>query len=599
MVVIRCASAKPGLILIKHLSMKKSYVCFFLLFLLLAAKISAQSADYSWVSGFGSEWAGNSSSDKALDVALDESGAVYTIGYINVHGPTDTVWFGNSPVVGYGGKDIILAKLDSTGNFLWALPAGHGQDDRGLGLCTDPQGNVLVTGTYWVTCYFGNISLSGTCDHIFVAKASPSGQWLWAVTGGSDGDDHGYDLVTDPQGNIYLTGFVSNYHVQGSATATFGSLPSFSVPDSTAFIAKLSPNGVWQWVQTFGGTDGERDNGLVLDSLGNVYIVGGFYGTKVFGTDTITSINNSRDIFVVKYDASGNYQWVRTTGSALDDRANDVTIDKHSQSLYLTGEFRDHVIFGPDTINNHGGPNGRDIFVAKMTTAGNWVWAQRAGSKSGGDAGRGITINDQGNIFVTGQCKDTVHFGNDTMFVTGLDTIQAFVAGIDTLGDWKWAIQGGGTGDDRGSAIAVDEQCRIYTCGYFSPVNTFFGGIPVVTNGGRDGYVARTDGGCFMNVTGIPPGPQQEVCHPLVPSLFIPETSSLHLLQNDCVQKIQWRIYNCWGQLVFESNDAFASWDGRGLNGQTLPAGMYYYTLEGTGDQGKILAEKGCIALIR
>lgn len=539
---------------------------------------------------------GNSGSDKSLDVSLDQAGNLYTCGYYNNDGYFGSIYL--NP--GMSSKEAFITRLDANGNFIWAVSGGGYFDDRTLGLCNDPQGNVIATGTYWSNSTFGPFSLNGSADHVFVVKIDPNGNFLWATTGGSSGDDHGYDLVTDPQGNIFITGYLSNHYGPTPGTATFGTLPTFTVFDSIAFVARMSPSGVWQWVKTFGGTDVERDNDIALDSLGNVYVAGGFYGTKSFGPVSLTSTNNSRDIFVIKYDANGNFVWVTTAGDTLDDRANGITID-HEQHLYITGEFRDHVIFGDDTLNNYGGPSGRDIFVGRMDLNGNWLWAKRAGSTNGSDAGRAITVNRNGNIFVTGQCKGLVKFGNDTVFHTGSDSIQAFVAAIDSLGDWKWAMHCGGPLEDRGYGIEADSACKLYFCGYYDTPGGQFGSQSLTTYGRKDGFMARIDGGCFTYAA--PDAIEDAVadeCAPFLPSVFSPGGSGcISVLDGWCVESMKCVIFNSWGQTVYQTKDPLFCWDGRATNGNVLATGMYYYVYEGTLESGKNIVRKGKIAVIR
>jgi hypothetical protein len=539
---------------------------------------------------------GGIESDKSLDVSVDQAGNLYTSGYYNNAGFFGSIYL--NP--GTASKEAFVTRMGPSGGFVWAVSGGGYFDDRTLGLCNDPQGNVIATGTYWSNSTFGPFSLNGSADHVFVVKIDLNGNFLWATTGGSSGDDHGYDLVTDPQGNIFITGYLSNHYGPTPGTATFGTLPSFTVHDSIAFVARLSPTGVWQWVKTFGGTDVEHDNDIAIDSLGNVYVVGGFYGTKSFGPVSLTSTNNSRDIFVVKYDANGNFVWVTTTGDTLDDRANGITID-HEQHIYITGEFRDHVIFGADTLNNYGGPSGRDIFVGRMDLNGNWVWAKRAGSTSGGDAGRAITVNRNGNIFVTGQCRGLVKFGNDTIFHTGSDSIQAFVAAIDSLGDWKWALHCGGPLEDRGYGIVADSACRLYFCGYYDMPNGQFGPHSLTTNGRKDGFMARIDGGCFTYEA--PDAIEDEVadeCAPRLPSVFSPNGSGcISVLDGWCVESMKCMIFNSWGQTVYQTKDPLFCWDGTSTNGTTLATGMYYYVYEATLESGKNIVSKGKIAVIR
>ncbi len=578
-------------------NMKTSTKKLSLLSVFLFALISfsnAQNPTINWVTHCG-----NSGSDKSLDIALDQSGNIFTSGYYN-----NDAYFGSiylNPAT--AGKDAFVSKQDAAGNFIWAVPGGGYNDDRALGLCTDPQGNIIATGTYWSQITFGQFTLSGNADHSFVVKIDPNGNFIWAITGGSTGDDHCYDAVTDAQGNIFVTGFLSNHYGPVPGTAVFGNLPPININDSIAYVARISPAGVWQWVRTFGGTDVERDNDIVLDSAGNVYIAGGFYGVKPFGNFAVASTNNSRDIFVMKYDANGNFQWVTTTGSALDDRANGIAID-NQQHLYLTGEFRDHVMFGADTLNNYGGPSGRDIFVARMDLDGNWLWAKRAGSTSGGDAGRALTVNDDGNIFVTGQCRGLVKFGNDTTLQTGTDSIQAFVAAIDSLGDWKWAMQAGSPLEDRGYGVAVDDSCRLYFCGYFDLPSAQFGPQNITSYGRKDGFMARIDGGCF--VYEIPDAIEdhtQAECNPTLPNVFTPNADHVNdcISVSDawCIESMRCLFYNRWGQIVYQTTDPGFCWNGNDKDGNILQQGTYFYAYEGKLDNGKTVLRKGTITLIR
>ncbi|MFN5416921.1 MAG: hypothetical protein ACK5B9_07680, partial [Flavobacteriia bacterium] len=358
--------------------------------------------------------AGGTTSDKGNAIVTDANGFSYVTGYFN-----EAADFGafNMPLIDEHSKEVFIAKIDPLGNYVWVQRGSNHYDDRGLGICLDPMGNVYVTGTCWGGIIFGSLneynSTSWT-DQIFLLKLDNDGNFVWLRNAGNDtGDDHGYDLVSDPAGNIYVTGFVSDYCFgnNGPSVAQFGSVTlPLAYGDSLGFVAKISNDGVWQWAQSFGGVDGERDNRIAIDQANNVYVAGGYYGSKNFGSSLANS-EGGVDIFVTKYDSNGNFQYVRTTGSAYDDRANDITVDMNND-IYITGEFRDKVPFATDTINNNGGPNGRDIFVSKMDVNGNWKWATKAGSNFGDERGSGIITNNKHNIFVTGQFKGDANFGS-------------------------------------------------------------------------------------------------------------------------------------------------------------------------------------------
>ncbi len=534
--------------------MKKSYFPFIsqnairLLFIFLFLQLSFQSKAQAW------EWvvsAGGDASDKALDIDVDRYGNEYVSGYYNSGTSADDVNFGIINPNQNFGKEGFLAKIDSTGDWKWVSPAAGGWDERALGLCVDNVNDfVYVTGTAWYSTDFGSctgVIFPGGGDEIFVAKFDLTGACQWLIGAGGQNDDHGYDLVTDKQGNIYLTGFIGDTYASGGVIAHFGTIdvPIPNPGDSLGFLAKISSAGTFQWVKTFQATDGERDNRIAIDSSANIYITGGFRGVKPFGTATGTS-NGGRDIFVLKFDSSGNQLWLRTTGGTLDDRGNSVTIDIE-QDVYITGEFRDVVVFGNDTVDNDGGPNGRDIFVAKLTPGGSWVWAKKAGSTNGSDRGNRIVANKQNLLFVTGQFKGTASFGVADTLINISDSVQVYVAAIDTTGKWQWAIQGGSMVEDRGNGIAVDDECNLFTTGYYELTATF-GTQSVTASGRKEIYVAKIPGACnYMLGTG------DQTAFGNVNYYPNPSAGNLTIELGKVYQDLTIEVHNIVGQLVQRS----------------------------------------------
>lgn len=461
----------------------------------------AVSLSQSW------QWAisgGGIQSDKGTDIDIDSAGNPYVSGYYNVGQPAfTTANFGGIIPPADWGKEGFAAKVSSSGTWLWVNAAIGYYDERVLGLCTDNvNGFMYATGTTWYDINtFGSCGGTGlgSSDEIFVGKFNLNGNCQWLITAGSDGDDHGYDLATDRQGNIYLTGFLSDHYGWFGNPGYFGSITVPMNTDSIAYVTKISPTGVFQWVRTFEAIDGERDNRIAVDTSGNVYITGGFWGTKQFGLQTVTS-NGGVDIFVLKFDSNGNQLWLRTTGSTLDDRGNAITVDALTNDIYVTGEFRDEVGFDSDTVNTYGGPGGRDIFVAKIKPNGSWVWASKAGSTSGNERGNGIVINKQGNIFVTGQFNDTAKFGGNITLINP-NGLQVFAAAIDTLGKWRWALQAGGAGEERGTGITCDDSCNVYVSGFYDSNTASFGSATLGNAGAKDVFVASISNACFTYCT--------------------------------------------------------------------------------------------------
>jgi len=130
-----------------------------------------------------------------------------------------------------------------------------------------------------------------------------------------------------------------------------------------------------------------------------------------------------------------------------------------------------------------------DMFIAKMDAIGNWQWATRAGGTDN-ERGYGITIDDEGFSYVTGYFWGTSTFGPFTLTSSG--SWDIFVAKIDTAGNWEWVTQAGGSSGDKGYGITIDNSGYSYVTGYFGDTATF-GSYSITSSGGEDIFVAKID----------------------------------------------------------------------------------------------------------
>jgi len=551
--------------------------------LFICFTIVAYSQTFDWLVTGGGDL-----SDKGTTVVIDADGNSYITGYYNEEadfGPLNTGFsFEKS-------KEVFVAKLDPNGNYLWVRNGLNYYDDRGLGLCVDPSGNSYVTGTCWGGLEFGPLSVYNSTsytDQIFVTKIDPNGNIIWMKNAGVDFaavfpycDDHGLDLVSDSQGNIYVTGFLSNADFDDHPAVFDAITINVAAFDTLAYVAKLSNDGNWQWVRTFEGIVDHRDNGIGVDDENNVYVVGGFTGTKEFGTETLTS-EGEVDVFVVKYLPNGIFQWAAQAGGELKDRGNAI-VDGHDGYMYVAGEFRDVCKFGSQELNNYGGPKGRDIFAAKLTKTGEWVWASKAGSKKGSDRANSITSNYQGNIFLTGQFSSDAKFGANEIDSSG-DSVQVFISAIDTNGVWRWVKQGGGPSHDRGNGIVADDGCNLWVIGYFADTISF-DGLTEIPLKGKDIFTTKLSNVCFdYSTPPLPPAPEEpEVCILDVPNVFTPNSDGFNEIiyfTNECNVAMEAYVLNRWGDVVFKTTDPNQGWDGLKSNGDVVTDGAYFYSVK-------------------
>src|SRR5688572_21636884 len=134
----------------------------------------------------------------------------------------------------------------------------------------------------------------------------------------------------------------------------------------------------WHWVNTAGGVEWDIATDVAIDNDGNNYVVGYFQNSSLaFGPYTITNhgLGISQDLFVVKYDKSGQVLWAQGAGGPANDAAWSVAVDG-TGNCYVTGYFQsDFAVFGTDTVHKDTVNNTSDIFLVKYSPQGNVLWA--------------------------------------------------------------------------------------------------------------------------------------------------------------------------------------------------------------------------------
>jgi gliding motility-associated-like protein len=365
----------------------------------------------------------------------------------------------------------------------------------------------------------------------------------------------------------------------------------------------MDNDGNWLWVETFEGIHQHRDNAIGIDDEDNVYITGGFIATRTFGTTVLTSAGGE-DIYVVKFDGNGTMLFASQAGGVLDDRGDGITYG-HDGHMYITGEFRDHCFFDGIDLNNYGGSNGRDCFVAKITKNGDWVWAKKAGSKKGSDRGTGICANKQFNIFVSGQFRGDAKFGNlELSSDSDVDSVQFFVAAIDTAGIWRWVVDGGGPNFDRAADVACDTSCNVYFMGYFT--NTASAQTETITAfaPGKDIFVGKISDACFGYTPPVDPPEIPEdplTCELLEINVFSPNNDDINdelSFSNSCSKTGEVVIVNRWGNIVYQSSNLLENWDGKDLLGNSVNAGTYFYSIHASDELGVKETKNGFITVV-
>jgi len=289
----------------------------------------------------------------------------------------------------------------------------------------------------------------------------PGHSWLHTLSG-STGNTVPYGLASDPEGNCFVTGYFTGI-------ARFGGLSFTNAGSRSIFVAKFNRSGDLLWAQTApaASSTATNDNSgrrIALDALGNCFVAGSFSDSVAFGTNQFTS-RGAHDIFVAKYDPDGQLLWALQGGGTADDYAHEITTAPDGGCMVIW--FGGNGSLGGLNVTVSG---SQDAIFARISAAGAPVWLRRGGSTSS-DCGYGIAADPFGNCFLTGWFKNTANFGGRT--VTSVGNEDIFWAKYDSAGNAVWARRAGGANYDTGFSLCSDNQGNCYTIGWFSGDATF------------------------------------------------------------------------------------------------------------------------------
>jgi len=307
-----------------------------------------------------------------------------------------------------------VAKYDSAGNAIWGKDVGAmGSGETGKSISTDMYGNVYMAGGY---------------NNVVIAKYDPLGNIIWSKNPSGSDYESANCVSSDEGGNTYITGeYRSPILVFGNDT-----LINPNPGGYTVFIARYDSSGNVKWVTNGVGIN-NYGMGITTDTKGNAYATGYFISPTIsFGSYILNNINGAgvpgdEDLFIVKYDSSGNVKWAESTGGRGLIEGIAISTDANGD-VYLTGNFSNTVYFGNDTLIDTSRNSSLNVFIAKYNASGNVIWGKSA-LGAGTDYTYGICTNTKGDAMITGEFQGSgIIFGRDSLTSTG--NINVFVAKI-------------------------------------------------------------------------------------------------------------------------------------------------------------------------
>lgn len=309
-----------------------------------------------WVKAYGGY-----AREEARAIAIDVSGNSYIIGKFN--GP---MTLGTTTITGDTDGDAFIAKLDPSGNPLWAKRIGGPNEDSGRGIAVDVAGNVYAVGGFQGTADIGGMSATSVgYRDVYLGKWATDGTPVWVKIPGGSLDDVAWGISLDASGNPYITG-------EFNGDAWFDAIKIYNSKMGEVFIAKYNPAGNAQWATAFGDTLMDVARAITTDGT-NVFVTGNYGGSITVGSTTVNAAD-STDIFVASFSAvTGTGNWIignKSVADAYEDLGTEGgnAINVSANGLYVTGSYITGDTLGSTFLAGGGAGNitRTDMFLAKV-----------------------------------------------------------------------------------------------------------------------------------------------------------------------------------------------------------------------------------------
>lgn len=349
---------------------------------------------------------GGPEDDEANSIDVDSDGNVYVSGFYSNSvdfDPNQGTYLQQS----FGNTDAFILKLNSSGDFDWVITLGGASLDNAQSLAVDNNGNIMATGNYRYDAQIVNSSDTTAFNailnaDIFLLNISPEGDINWSESIDGGGFPESESISIDDSGNIYLTGNFIGTNADFDPSENTHSL--YAEGQTDIFILKLTDSGEFIWAKRIGGILFDQVSSITNDINGNALLTGFFRSDVDFdpgnGFYQISTGTNPA-AFVLKLDSDGEFKWANSFESTSYESGHSIFTDI-TGSVYTAGSFHLTVDFDPGPESFNLTSNGQaDLFIQKMDSTGDFIWAAKYGGEFG-DLRHRICLNREGHIYTTG-----------------------------------------------------------------------------------------------------------------------------------------------------------------------------------------------------
>jgi hypothetical protein len=364
------------------------------------------------------------------------------------------------------------------GDGTWeGVAAGEAGPSAAVDAAALPDGGALVLGTFSEVATFGEHPVSALGSGLFVATIDQDGTWRRAVSASGASSFKPAAIDVQPDGGALVAGSFQ-------ASATFGA-STVTATDEALFVARLDPDGEWEWVSKVDAGFWQVATDLVALPDGGAIVVGylEFDGASIDFPPLVVDRRGQTDLFVGRITAEGVWTWVTTAGHP-DGEAWASSVALAGSGLVVTGgRFREKVTFGAETYGEEQGGTG---FVAALDLdEGAWRWVAMTVAATDPTQVVDVAAHPDGGIVIVGTFTETIVI--DEVEYENEGDVGPFVAYLGDPGDWRWvAVPDASTGPVRPHAITTQPDGGVIVVGEAQDSVTF-GDVVLVSPSGNDG----------------------------------------------------------------------------------------------------------------
>ena len=355
-----------------------------------------------------------------FDVAVDANGDSLLAGRFS-----DVLDFGDGPLVDIGGGDIFLARHSRDDKLIFSKSYGS------VGNAGIVRGTVSPKGTMYVT---GDIS---DMTSMSFGGSTLKGPGVWQVALGALGSPVIFDAMIAPG----MMGYLTPYSVAATSadasvfvgfyegTLMINQTAVTSAGNTDGYMIKFDSTGQLAWAKSIGGIGHDNISAVAVDATDSNYIAGYFTDTMPLGAGgvAVTSAGGS-DIFVAKLGPAGVVKWARSFGGIGEEFIFGTMAVAPNGDVIVASRASEEITVEGKVLPAAG---GNDIFIARYTTDGAFLWAKRYGDMSQQFVDS-LAVDSNGNILLTGPFEGSLDFGSGALVAPPGG--GAYLAKLDPMG---------------------------------------------------------------------------------------------------------------------------------------------------------------------